>query len=158
MVDRFILTDTFVKSLLDFDKNLKATIVKCVVLLEKDIFHPSLHSEKIWNGIYTVRVNLANRIVHQPAKDKIRLLYVGSHDGAYRFVDNLKKRGVLVVRDEATEYDIKDLPLLKRLIKDGNKLRRFCRMADDLLPKDVCVSNGADFKAGLAVGSTQNLP
>ncbi len=149
MIDRFILTDTFIKSLIDIDKPLKILVVKCVTLLEKNTFHPSLHSEKIWDGIYTVRVNLANRIVHQAWEDKIRLLYVGSHNEAYRFIDNLKKKKVLVIHDEKIEYNVKALPVLKRLIKKTGDLKQFCRWVDNLSPKDICITNSTDLKLGL---------
>jgi plasmid maintenance system killer protein len=90
MKDRFLLTDNFVESISNFDKGLKASLWKCLQLLSKNFLHPSLNTEKL-NGIYSSRINIGYRLIHEPSGKLFRLLFAGKHDDAYRFASNYKK-------------------------------------------------------------------
>ena len=91
MKDRFFLTDSFIESISDFDKALKAALWKCLQLLSKNFLHPSLNTEKL-DGIYSSRINIDYRIIHESSGKLFRLLFAGKHNEAYRFANNYKKQ------------------------------------------------------------------
>jgi hypothetical protein len=86
MKDRFLMTDTFIESMSDFDKGLKTSLWKCLSLLCKNHLHPSLNTEKL-DGIFSSRINIDYRLIHEPIRDVFRLLFAGKHDEAYRFAN-----------------------------------------------------------------------
>ena len=91
MKDRFLLTDSFIESVSDFDKALKVALWKCLQLLSKNFLHPSLNTEKL-DGIYSSRINIDYRLIHESSGKLFRLLFAGKHDEAYRFANNYKKQ------------------------------------------------------------------
>lgn len=91
MTDKFLITDSFIESISSFDKNLKASLWKCLGLLGKNCFHPSLNTEKL-NGLCSSRINIDYRVIHEPLSKLYRLLYAGKHDDAYRFAANYREQ------------------------------------------------------------------
>lgn len=106
MRDCYLLTNEFVDCLYNLDKGLKTMATKVLYLLAKNPSHPSLNVEKIFDNVYTARLDLNHRIVHQLEADKIRLLYIGTHDNAYRFTQKLHHKKIGVVREPISTYKI----------------------------------------------------
>lgn len=103
MKDRFILTDTFIESVSNFDKGLKASLWKCLGLLCKNLSHPSLNTEKL-NGVYSSRITIDYRLIHEPSMKVFRLLFAGKHEDAYRFANNYKKQIEAIVSEPEISY------------------------------------------------------
>jgi mRNA-degrading endonuclease RelE of RelBE toxin-antitoxin system len=109
MKDRLILTDSFLKALVDMDKNMRSTVTRVLSLLARNLRYPGLNVEKIWSDIYTARVSKGYRLVHQPVADQIRLLFVGNHDDVYRFIDRYRQGPIMVVRENPTDRYLGEL-------------------------------------------------
>lgn len=125
MKDRFLMTDTFIESMSDFDKGLKASLWKCLSLLCKNHLHPSLNTEKL-NGILSSRINIDYRLIHEPISDVFRLLFAGKHDDAYRFANAYQqRRKILPLRSQHAELEVSEeevsyKPMIK--MKEEKKL------------------------------------
>jgi hypothetical protein len=117
MQDRFILTDTFIESVSNFDKGLKASLWKCLGLLCKNLSHPSLSTEKL-NGVYSSRITIDYRLIHEPSMKLFRLLFAGKHEDAYRFANSYKKQIEAIVSEPEFSYRIEER-LEIRSVKDG---------------------------------------
>jgi len=115
MRDRIILTDSFIGCLDKLDKHIRALALKTFHLLGKNPNHPSLHTEKIYDDMYTARVDINYRVVHQLVADRIRLIYIGKHDDVYRFIDRCRHGTVMQIRENPGgrligKYLSKELP------------------------------------------------
>jgi hypothetical protein len=107
MKDRFILTDTFIESVSNFDKGLKSSLWKCLGLLCKNLSHPSLNTEKL-NGVYSSRITIDYRLIHEPSMELFRLLFAGKHEDAYRFANNYTKQIEAIVSEPQISYGIEE--------------------------------------------------
>ena len=125
MKDRFLMTDTFIESMSDFDKGLKASLWKCLSLLCKNHLHPSLNTEKL-DGILSSRINIDYRLIHEPIRDVFRLLFAGKHDDAYRFANAYEqRRKILPTPSRIGEFKVSEEKASFKLmtkIKKENKL------------------------------------
>lgn len=132
MKDRFLVTDNFIESVSYFDKNLKSSLWKCLQLLCKNFLHPSLNTEKL-NGIYSSRINIDYRLIHEPLGELFRLLFAGKHEDAYRFAENYKQREVVgrriisepSVKQPMALYKISLTRKEKRMVTPANRVFRF---------------------------------
>jgi hypothetical protein len=120
------MTDTFIESMSDFDKGVKASLWKCLSLLCKNHLHPSLNTEKL-NGIFSSRINIDYRLIHEPIRDVFRLLFAGKHDDAYRFAKAYEQRRKFLTmpsrrpRPEESQEPVSRKPMAK--LKEEKTLR-----------------------------------
>jgi mRNA-degrading endonuclease RelE of RelBE toxin-antitoxin system len=85
----YVVTGTFVDSAVRLEKNERAAIWKTLDRLTVDPPPKGLNVEKLKGGkeLLSCRVSKAYRIIYQKSKEALILLFVGSHDDAYRFAE-----------------------------------------------------------------------
>lgn len=88
----FSLTDSFLKSAVDLQKEQANKLFKALLLFYRNPRHPSLNYEKLSGkaaAMHSIRVDDNFRIILQGMTNSTIFHYVGTHDSAYRFAERI---------------------------------------------------------------------
>lgn len=86
-----VVSPRFLTAASTLSKDLKAALIKTLMLLAQDVRHPGLQCKKVQGrsgSVYECRVDQKVRLIYDISDGKIRCWYVGIHDAALRFATN----------------------------------------------------------------------
>lgn len=104
-----VVSPSFLAAAADLSKDVKAALIKTLMLLAQDVRHPSLQCKKVQGShaaVYECRVDQKVRLIYDTKEGKIRCWYVGAHDVALRFATKYTSKDEIVVDD----IEVQDIP------------------------------------------------
>lgn len=102
-------------------KDVKAKLFRILHLLSTDFRHPSLQCKKVEGNnksVFECRVDRDIRLIYDCIPGAIRCWYVGEHDIALKFAENLTPGGISVDDIEIEQID-DHVAILERYLLDG---------------------------------------
>jgi mRNA-degrading endonuclease YafQ of YafQ-DinJ toxin-antitoxin module len=96
---KILIPPKFLEKAEALPKEVKSKLIHILKLLSRDFRHPSLQCKKIKGNrgdIFECRVDRDIRLIYDCTPDGIRCWYVGDHDVALRFAENVSPSGISV--------------------------------------------------------------
>lgn len=121
-------------------KDKKSKIFKVLSQLSSNIFHPGLQTKKLLKTnatVYECRVDRSIRLIYDVVENNLRCWYVGPHDDAIKFGNNLTRNDLQHVDDIEVDSDDKWLFLISEILRKNEIPNddQFMRFQIELLVK-----------------------